>query len=1227
MIIKCISHILVFTFLFLNVGLKAQVKSDQHSIFLLSNLEKLTADALEFDAIETLLKKESGTFTILVAGDFVDKNGFELELNLIETNKLDRLIQLAKTNDKGNIIFLPGDLEWNHAERKGWKKVVALEKYLESKLGKGNAIFPQKACLGPAVLDIGEHLRIVSINSQWFVQKDNRPEEEDANCNILNESEFWDEVDDILTDADNRNLVIAIHHPILSYGQYAGYKSGVRHLSPPIIGSFLAAYHQNIGNSKDLNNKEFRNFSKELLHRSKKHPGVIFVSGHERDIQVLKDDGNYHINSGALENARPVAKGEATIYRQKKTGFAKLIFQKNGEVSVQTFAISQGKNISKTFDQMIFSSPCKPEIEGVLINNLYNPCIEEINTAANPNPKEFGTAIAGEQYEAGKFKQAILGKHYRSTWITPVNEIPYLDLENDYGGLKPYAEGGAAQTTSIKFNSADGRKFSFRSIDKNPTRRMDKSLAKGIYGKVSKDLTSHQHPYGSSIAKVLLDALDLPHSMPKLYLMPDSPLLGPFRKKFAGQYGTLELKPKGKKKKKEGFRDADEVVSSFQMYQKLLDDHDNKLNVEKYVRARIFDMLISDWDRHENNWKWLAYKNKDSDGTTYEPFPKDRDKAFSVLNGVYRLNEFDFIKKDKANFRGKISGLKSLNFKTKSMDRWLTNTYTHDDWIAEAKNIQRLLTDEVIDNALAQLPLEVQKLTAPRIKRVLQSRREQLVEAIEEYYKMVAKYIDLVGSNKREFFKITRLTNGDVQVEMYQLYKEGNIGKLLFNRVYKKSETKEIRLHGLGKPDKFEITGEVDKSILIRIVSGDGMDLIEENSTVGGKKKMTRIYDNRKKDKVKLNEEGKIMPTNEIITFKTKEVFSYNYFKILPSFSFNSDDGLGFAVSGNYINQGFNKPDFKSNTSFSGGITTTGNFNLGTKIVLRHLIKKWDFTAGFDFASRDKSFRQFYGLGNETNFDDDLEDLDFYQNNTTALKTQLGFRRIFLQKSTFTPSIIFERRDIDPSPDNELDTSIYDNLTNEQGLGNSNLVGSKIELDLDFRDDPSFPQRGMQLKVNNSTFFNKNLDWKMGGRIQTEVTTFITKGIKIPTTLSVRGGFNHAYGTTPFFYKSYLGQQENLRGFVKNRFGGNTAAFVNTDLRFHFGKVTTPLVPIKYGIFGLFDAGKVWNPGEDSDTIHTAIGAGIYLIPYIDDLNLTFTFAKADDQELLFSFKVGFFVR
>jgi hypothetical protein len=378
---------------------------------------------------------------------------------------------------------------------------------------------------------------------------------------------------------------------------------------------------------------------------------------------------------------------------------------------------------------------------------------------------------------------------------------------------------------------------------------------------------------------------------------------------------------------------------------------------------------------------------------------------------------------------------------------------------------------------------------------------------------------------------------------------------------------------------------------------------------------------------VKLNEEGKMMPTNEIITFKTKEVFSYNYFKILPSFSFNSDDGLGFSVSGNYINQGFNKPSFKSNLSFAGGITTTGNFNLGTNIILRHLIKKWDFTAGFAFASRDKSFRQFYGLGNEANLDDDLEDLNFYQNNTTVLKAHLGFRRIFLQKSSFTPSIIFERRDVDPSPDNELETSIYDDLTNQQGLGVSNLAGSKIELDLDFRDDPNFPQRGMQLKVSNSTFFNKDLDWKLGGRIQTEVTTFLTKGIKIPTTLSVRGGFNHAYGTTPFFYKSYLGQEENLRGFVRNRFGGNSAAFVNTDLRFHFGKVTTPLVPIKYGIFGLFDAGKVWNPGEDSSTIHTAIGAGVYLIPYIDDLNLTFTFAKADDQELLFSFKVGFFVR
>ena len=449
----------------------------------------------------------------------------------------------------------------------------------------------------------------------------------------------------------------------------------------------------------------------------------------------------------------------------------------------------------------------------------------------------------------------IFGKHYRSTWTTPIHNIPYLDLENYAGGLTPYAKGGGAQTLSLKFKSPSGLRFAFRLLDKKPTQKKDKDLMAGVYGKMVQGLTTTQHPYAPTIITALMDELELPHSQPKLFLMPDSPRLDSFSNEFAGKLGWLEIKPRGKKKGRPGFRNADKVLSTLEMYQSLIDNHDNKIEVSAFVKARIFDTWISDWDRHVNNWKWLAYENEN--GMFYTPFPKDRDKALVVLNGVYRALDWEFVAPDMANFKEKYTGLKSLNFKNRSMDRWLANSFTYEDWQREAKKIQHKMTDKVIEAAISTMPVEVQSLTRSRISRVLKIRRDNLPQVIDKYYKMLAKYIDLVGSNHREFFELKRLKNGDVQANIYKLENGKSKGKELYSRLFRKRETKEIRLHGLGEEDHFLISGTSNKSILIRIIGGDGIDVIEDNSSVKGIRKLAKIYDKRNQDNLTLNGESK----------------------------------------------------------------------------------------------------------------------------------------------------------------------------------------------------------------------------------------------------------------------------------------------------------------------------------------------------------------------------------
>jgi len=72
------------------------------------------------------------------------------------------------------------------------------------------------------------------------------------------------------------------------------------------------------------------------------------------------------------------------------------------------------------------------------------------------------TVTAGPQYGAGWLHRVMLGRHYRDLWTTPVR-VEVLDLARVAGGLTPTKRGGGRQTKSIRFQSADGRTYVFRS--------------------------------------------------------------------------------------------------------------------------------------------------------------------------------------------------------------------------------------------------------------------------------------------------------------------------------------------------------------------------------------------------------------------------------------------------------------------------------------------------------------------------------------------------------------------------------------------------------------------------------------------------------------------------------------------------------------------------------------------------------------------------------------------
>ena len=65
-----------------------------------------------------------------------------------------------------------------------------------------------------------------------------------------------------------------------------------------------------------------------------------------------------------------------------------------------------------------------------------------------------------------------------------------------------------------------------------------------------------------------------------------------------------------------------------------------------YIRERIFDMWIGDWNKMNENWEWQSHTVNDS--VIYTPIVIDRNHAFTKVDGVLfkqmlKMLSLDFI--------------------------------------------------------------------------------------------------------------------------------------------------------------------------------------------------------------------------------------------------------------------------------------------------------------------------------------------------------------------------------------------------------------------------------------------------------------------------------------------------------------------------------------------------------------------------------------------------------
>ena len=809
------------------------------------------------------------------------------------------------------------------------------------------------------------------------------------------------------------------------------------------------------------------------------------------------------------------------------------------------------------------------------------------------NAQKDSVASKGGDFNTSRSRAFWMGTNYRAEWNTPVH-APIISLSKEHGGLTPVKRGGGKQTKSLRVEDPSGRQYTLRSITKFIT---SKTLPGDLQSDAAADLVadgvSASYPYAALSVNVLATAVGIPHGDVRLVHIADDPKLGEHRQDFANTLAFFEERLPDSTKK--GW-DTEEVA------EKLEKDNDNDVDQLALLKIRILDMFVMDLDRHEDQWIWGAYDSPNGKGKIYYPIAKDRDQAFYINQGVLP----GFIKgrslvPQLEGFKPAANNIGRFNFAARNLDRFFLNQLTEEDWKSAADKFVAQMTDAVIDRAMAQQPHEIRSISAGKIAETLKARRNNLVAEVMEYYRFISHTVSITGSDKKELYDVTRNSDGSALVQVFKMDKDGMQSTKMYERKFLPLITKELRIYGMDGQDKFVMHGDNDK-IKVRLIGGGGEDVFENT---GSRQSGALVYDKTDGGN-KISGRFTTRMSNDSAVNKFERIYyKYPYQSIFGTLGYNPDDGFSIGPTFKYIRHGFRKVPYKTlhqlkvTYAFS---TKAVNFRYNNEFISA-LGDKTDIVTDIEYKGPNNT-SNFFGYGVTSIYDKtQMGKFRFYRIRYDLGDITLQLRQRFSDKVMllFGPTYQFYSLDANEPLNavrNVVLNTVAAGLNPATVFDKQSYVGAKFSLIVDTRDNKVIPESGINWVstvkavkgLGNDSYDNVtqiNSDFSFYFNLIPDRLTFANR---------TGGGITLGDGFE-FFQAQYLGSDDNLRGFRRERFAGKSKFYNQAEMRLRLANFKTYLFPAAFGIMAFVDAGRVWVDNDADKKFFSGYGGGIWFAP------------------------------
>jgi hypothetical protein len=351
-----------------------------HSIAFMGDVGYVAADGTDpvMRMLQEWQQSTEGDGSVLFLGDNLYPVGLPAETHRHYTAAKERLDYLLGVVGPyaGRKIFLSGNHDWNKGRKKGLEYVLRQEKYVVDALQDEQSYLPRNGCPGPDAIQLADGLLLIIINTQWWVQRGEKPMGRQQGCPYDDIEDFFLRLNKLLRRNRHQRIVIAAHHPLYSNALHGGKFTIKQHIFPltaahkrvyiplPIFGSLYPFYRKLFGAYEDMSHRKYRKMRKRLLRIFHQYSNIVYVAGHDHNLQHFEVRQNHYIVSGSGSKTSFVKKGGKATFSLEHRGFFVLNYYSNGELWIEALTVNEDDS-SSILGTVVFRKELHPVLQPV----------------------------------------------------------------------------------------------------------------------------------------------------------------------------------------------------------------------------------------------------------------------------------------------------------------------------------------------------------------------------------------------------------------------------------------------------------------------------------------------------------------------------------------------------------------------------------------------------------------------------------------------------------------------------------------------------------------------------------------------------------------------------------------------------------------------------------------------------------------------------------------------